>query len=185
MSSSSPPSTDPARAPSRTTRWVDRLLWIAASIAFLIALWPKKSALPTGTPAPPLELSLVGEPGNWTLQTPRERPLLIEAFASWCTACRRSNQTLQALVGPESEGRLDVLAVSVDDSPEEAARAKQNWPIPARVAHDTRGEFSRLYKIQVLPTYILIDEQGVIQDVHPGTAGATALRRWLRESPAP
>lgn len=171
LSSSSP-------KPSRLGKWLDYLLWGAGIAILVIALWPKDSGPSVGAPASSFELPLVGAQGSFSHEGPRDKPLLVEAFASWCGACRRSNGLISSL--GEANEQLDVVAVSVDDNPAAALNAKRSWPIDVPVLHDRDGSFQRNYRVQVLPTFILIGKGGEIQDVTVGRVGATDLRRWLR-----
>lgn len=163
-------------------RLVDRLLFALLAGVIVFALWPKKSSLTLGELAPEVRLPLLGTQEPIELSSCGGRPLLIEAFASWCTACRRSNATLHALENAARSGAIDIVAVSVDDEPENAESAQKSWPIPVPVLHDTSGEFSRRYQIRTLPSYILLDADGRIRDVTIGIAGTTDIRRWLREA---
>lgn len=186
------------RERSRASVWMDRGFWALAILAIGYAVWPKSSGPGVGKPAPILELPVVahpvdvlsrGAPGNATSEVaPGEthrlaadgtKPLLIEAFASWCGACRNSNSHASALREAEARGRIDVVAVSVDDDIESARQARDSWPIPLRVLHDDSGQFSRRFGVRVLPTYILVRPDGVVEDVTVGTPGALALRKWL------
>jgi hypothetical protein len=73
------------------------------------------------------------------------------------------------------------VAVSVDDSPAEALMAKNEWPIDVDVLHDTTGRFARDYRVDVLPTYILVGVDGTVKRVTSGAPGASDIRAWLRE----
>lgn len=79
-------------------------------------------------------------------------------------------------------GRLDVVAVSLDDDAADAQEAARTWPIQVPVLHDVRGQFARKYQVDVLPTYILVDTEGRVSHVRSGTAGASDLRTWLHQT---
>jgi thiol-disulfide isomerase/thioredoxin len=109
---------------------------------------------------------------------PGEKPLLIEVFASWCETCRRAAPGVSQVYRQHSQ-EVDFVAVSVDDLPDAAAGAKQSWPIPYPVAHDANRAFSRAYGIKVLPTFILIGQDGLIKKVHHGAASSSRLEGWI------
>jgi thiol-disulfide isomerase/thioredoxin len=179
-------SPEPARSPARVwfSRAVDVVLWVAVAGVLLLAFLPKNSGPTVGTRAAAHQLDLVGEAGTRAIPGKLERPLLIEAFASWCGACRRNSGILTDLERARSDGKLDVIAVSVDDSKSAALSAKEEWPIVTDVVHDESGHFARDYKVDVLPTYILIGVDGTIQRVTAGSPGASDIRAWLRASEA-
>lgn len=175
----------PKESPRSSTRiWfsrvVDVALWLAVAGVLLLAFMPKNSGPAVGTPAAAHELALVGEAGSRAIPGKLERPLLIEAFASWCGACRRNSGVLSDLEEARKGGKLDVIAVSLDESKSDALSAKQEWPIVTDVVHDSSGHFARDYKVDVLPTYILVGVDGTIARVTAGSPGASDIRAWLR-----
>lgn len=162
---------------------VDIALWAAVLGVITLAILPKNSGPDVGQPASSLELPLVGHPGHTRiLPGDGSRPLLIEAFASWCGACRRNSGILNDLNAAQEEGRLDVVAVSVDDHERKALEAKNQWPISVDVLHDADGKFARNYRVEVLPTYILIGTDGKVKRVTSGSPGASDIRAWLSAS---
>lgn len=161
------------------SKWVERVLWVAALGVLLKLAWPARSGMEVGSEAPTMTLRRVNAAGSMQLGGPRDKPLLIEVFASWCGACRSANPSLSPLTRAAEQGRLDVVAVSVDDFAEAAANAARTWPIRVPVLHDRTGQFARGYQVRVLPTFILVDRQGRISDVSSGVPGAGDFRRWL------
>jgi thiol-disulfide isomerase/thioredoxin len=161
------------------SRLLDRLLWIAAIAIVIIALWPKDSGPMVGARGAPFSAPLVGTGETFEYSGKSERPLLIEAFASWCGACRRSSPLLESVGEAAREGKLDVIAISVDDEAQAALSAKRQWPITLPVAHDRDGSFQRAYDVRVLPTFILLNRDGSVAHVAAGPPGASDLRRWL------
>jgi cytochrome c biogenesis protein CcmG, thiol:disulfide interchange protein DsbE len=153
-------------------------LWLLAVGLFLYALRPRPSGPEVGSRPESVQLQTLD--GVLERLEPQGKPLLVEAFASWCVACRRSSSTLTAIDSLGKKHALDVVAVSVDSDVEKARGAAESWPIRARVMHDPSGDFSRQFSIQVLPTYILIAADGTVQSVHAGVADATTFRTWLQ-----
>lgn len=159
--------------------WLDAGLVLLALVGLFYLIRQKDSGPPTGQRAQPFDLPLVGEAGRGVFTGARERPLLVEAFASWCTACQRSGSIVEGLEAATRRGQLDILLVSVDDTEQAALAAKRSWPIELPVAFDERGAFQRAYRISALPTYILIGADGQVLDVSSGPPGASTVRRWL------
>jgi thiol-disulfide isomerase/thioredoxin len=160
-------------------RLLDAALWLAALGVLAFALWPRSSGPTVGTPGAPFALPVLGASAPFEHSGARERPLLIEVFASWCSACQRSSSVLDAL-GEAADGKkLDVVAVSVDDDASAASAAQRSWPIRVPVLHDERGAFQRAYGVSVLPTYILLGADGRVLETTAGAPGASDIRRWL------
>lgn len=177
----------PRQVPSSAMRdqgskFFDFLLWGVALALLGIALWPRASGPVEGSRAPLVKVAELEGHGLHALK-PKGKPLLVAAFASWCGACRRSNGSLDAIHRLADRAGLEVVAVSVDRDIDDARRAKAEWPIEAPVFFDARGAFASAYSIDVLPTYILIDKDGVVQDVRSGVADALTFRTWLRANP--
>ena len=68
----------------------------------------------------------------------------------------------------------------VDDDPALAARTIKSWGIPYDVVLDD-GSVSRSYKVEMLPTLVLIDEAGVVRRVSTGAPSRAQLEKWLTE----
>jgi thiol-disulfide isomerase/thioredoxin len=166
------------------SRIIDIALWLAVLGVLSLALFPKKSGPEIGRDAVAHVLPVVGDASasSRTIPGKLERPLLIEAFASWCGACQRTSGILSDLKGAQDEGKLDVVAVSVDDNIQKALSAKNGWQIPVDVLHDESGKFARDYRVDVLPTFILVGVDGTVKRVTSGSPGASDIRAWLRES---
>lgn len=164
----------PSVARTTTRRgWLEAGLWIAGAGTILFLLRPSASGPKVGSQVALPSLVSLESGERVALGTPG-RPVLIEVFASWCTACRRSSAMLSEL----KNGPLDFVMVSVDERIEDARKAKASWPITARVLHDSRGELHRKFDIRMLPTFVLLDEQGVVKRVTNGTPGALDLHAY-------
>lgn len=160
-------------------------LYVLAALALLWLTRSKGGPAP-GAEAPGFDLPIVARASGsgaittskrWALDDHKGKPLLIEVFASWCGTCQRSAPTL-ADAHQKYGDQLEFLGVSMDDTVEAAARAKQRWHIPYAVAHDDRGVFARAYKIRVLPTFVLLDQDGRIAEVSTGAPSSALVAKW-------
>jgi peroxiredoxin len=130
-----------------------------------------------GSQAAPFDLRLAGA-GRVSLAAQHGKPLLMEVFASWCSACKRSSPRLIEAWRAHHGENVTFLAVSVDDDPGAASRIKSEWQIPFDVAIDD-GSVSRGYGISMLPTLIYIDEQGTVRHSAAGVASRSEIDDWL------
>jgi len=172
--------TEQEAARTRLGRWVDGLLVVFALGLLVYLTYGRESGPSEQAKATSFDLPLLGSAGRFRFDGPRERPLLVEAFASWCGACRRSAPTIDGLRDAVESGQLDILLVSVDESASAARSARRSWPIVLPVAFDERGTFQRAYHISVLPTFVLIGTDGRVLDVSSGPPGGHTIRKWLR-----
>lgn len=164
--------------------YVRYALFFAAAVALAMLLFPRRGGPEVGKAAQPFELALVNRDARFTLAEAKGQPVLVEAFASWCAACRSAAPTLAAAAQATRARPVHFIGVSVDDSPEQARRAKEGWQIPYDVALDD-GSFSRAYGVRLLPTFVLIDAEGRVRHVSTGRPSASELEGWLADVGAP
>jgi thiol-disulfide isomerase/thioredoxin len=133
-----------------------------------------------GTAAAAFDLPLIGEPGRVSLAAQHGKPVLMEVFASWCSACKRTSPRMVEAWRAHHNGDVTFLAVSVDEDPAAASHIKSDWKIPFAVAQDD-GSVSRNYGINMLPTLIYIDKNGTVRHASAGVASRSDLEDWLAE----
>ena len=163
-----------------SSRVFDVVVWVAIGVV-VVALVRRRSSGPSeGSVAPRINLPLVGATGRFDLEQVKGKPVVLEVFASWCGACRRSAPVLSEAFRAHSPNDVAFLGVSIDDSPDEAARAKATWGIPYDVAIDD-GSVSRGYKVSLLPTVVVIGRDGVVRHTTTGVPSRAELDRWIAE----
>jgi thiol-disulfide isomerase/thioredoxin len=120
-----------------------------------------------GHPAP--SFTLEGTDGkSYSVGGPREKPLLLNFWASWCGPCRQEAPELEQLYSKYRD-RLDIYAVNVTNSenPAQVRRFIADYSLTFPVLLDWTGEKSDLYGIRFLPTNFLIDRSGRIVAMLP------------------
>jgi thiol-disulfide isomerase/thioredoxin len=163
-----------------SSRVLDIVVWVAIA-GVVVALVRRRSSGPAeGSRAARIDLPLVGAEGRFDLEQAKGKPVVLEVFASWCGACRRSAPVLSAAFREHSANDVTFLGVSIDESPAEAARAKENWGIPYDVALDD-GSVSRGYHVSLLPTVVVIGRDGVVRHTTTGVPSRAELDRWIAE----
>ncbi|MBO2942587.1 TlpA family protein disulfide reductase [Paenibacillus sp. F411] len=112
----------------------------------------------------------------------REKALLINFWASWCEPCRQETPELIELARQYSE-ELDIYGINVTKyDVEKRARAfADEFNIPYPLLMDEEAEvFEALFKGQAFPTSVLIDRNGVIQEVLVGLPEPAELRKKVK-----
>lgn len=96
----------------------------------------------------------------------RDKPLLLNYWASWCGPCTYEAPHIQALF-EKYKDRIDIYGVNTtknDFFPDVKEMVKKfNLTFP--ILLDKEGTVTNLYNVQVLPTSYFIDKQGAIVDV--------------------
>jgi thiol-disulfide isomerase/thioredoxin len=150
---------------------------------------------PGSSDAPDVELvGLDGE--RQRLFEDRDGKTLVVAFASWC-GCRHDLPGWQAL-RDELAGQLDVVAVALDEAPEDVVPYAEVVDLPVLVDVDRR--FADTYDLLNVPTVVWVDEDrrvvrrpstefsdDTFRDFHGVASGPhlDAVRRWVREGEPP
>lgn len=163
------------------SRLLDFGLYAAIAVVAYGFLARKFSGPKEGAVAAAIDLPLAGDTkARFRLDDHRGKPVLIEVFASWCSACRRASPTLSEAFSRHGGKGVTFVGVSVDSSPEDAFRVKGDWNIPYDVVIDD-GRVSKAYGIEVLPTFVLVNREGRVQRVSTGAPSAGDVDRWLKE----
>ena len=111
----------------------------------------------------------------------------LDFWASWCAPCRQSfpwMQTMQDAYGAEG---LRVVAVNVDQYRADAEQFLAKFNPKFDVRFDPQGEVAARFKIQGMPTGVIIDRHGALRYTHigfrpmDGAAYEDQLRRVLAE----
>jgi len=163
-----------------SSRAIDWIVWAAIAVAVVVLVRRRSSGPAEGTRAPRFDLPLVGAEGRFDLDKVRGKPVVLEVFASWCGACRRSAPVLAEAFRSHSRNEVEFIGVSIDDSSVEAARAKEHWGIPYPVAVDD-GSVSRGYDVSLLPTVVVIGRDGVVRHTTTGVPSQAELSDWIAE----
>lgn len=136
----------------------------AASPADALGEAPLGEFIPTSPPLPAPAVAFADAAGNLVhLSDFGGKPVLVNLWATWCAPCRRempSLDRLQAKLG----AKLTVLAISEDRGGSETVQ-----PFIAKLGLksvkfylDPKSAVGRAFKVQGLPTSILIDAQGKV-----------------------
>jgi peroxiredoxin len=125
-----------------------------------------------GKPAP--DFKVVTTSGQTvTLQSFKNRVLVIDFFASWCIPCRTSVPHLVAMNNKFGKQGLQILGMSADDSERVlwafADGHRINYPL-AMAGESTQKDFG----IRSVPVMFIIDRNGRIDEVYIGFSNEIA-----------
>jgi len=118
-----------------------------------------------GEPAPDfVAVSLGGQPV--ALSDYRGRPVWINFWGAWCPPCRAELPDIQAAYQELQPRGLALLAVSLGDTPSEAADFAEKNGVTFTVLLDpNRTLTSAAYPIYNFPTHIFVDADGIVRKI--------------------
>jgi len=122
-------------------------------------------------PAPDFTLKSLGggQSGeNLKLSEFRGQVVLLNFWASWCGPCREEMPILNDVYEKYKDLGVVVLGVNVESDPSLGQTFLKKTPVTFPVLLDTDNSVSEAYGVDAMPTTILIDRDGVIQQRHKG-----------------
>ncbi len=126
-------------------------------------------------PAPDFAVQLTSTGKPTTLKEHRGKVIVLDFWATWCGPCRKSIPEMNALA--ERHQGEDFVLLGISD---EEATVLQGFtaktPLKYATATDTKRQANKDYKINALPTTVVIDQAGIIRDVFIGAGDLKALQ---------
>lgn len=139
-----------------------------AALALLLAL-PAGAAGPAaplaGREAPDFALRAVAG-SNVRLSEHRGEVVVVAFWGSRCDTCRPQLAALDRVFATYRSAGLRVLAVSVDDDQSRAIEFARSQKLGFPMLLDPAKSVSRSFRIESLPTAVLIDRGGTVRHVH-------------------
>lgn len=142
----------------------------------------------TNRPAPNCALSRLDTAEHYYLQRFKGQVVYVDFWASWCGPCLESFPFMNALDHDLKEKGLQVLAINLDENPDDAKAFLHRSPAQFIVAADTtQAQCAKDFGVKAMPSAFLLDRKGVIREIHygfrPGEAKAfrTKIEQLLAE----
>jgi thiol-disulfide isomerase/thioredoxin len=155
----------------------------ALAIAVALAAAPAAWAATTGEPAPPCSAATLDGGRALSIADYRGKVVYLDFWASWCAPCRDSFPFMNELQRDLASKGLQIVAVSVDKTVEEARRFLDRIPAQFTVVVDVAASCPAAYRLQGMPSSYVIDRSGVVRAVHVGfrNGDREEIRRQLVE----
>jgi peroxiredoxin len=142
--------------------------------------------------------TLSGPAPNFTLQSNagqqvslaslKGKVVMVNFWATWCVPCRQEMPHLEALYQRYESLGFELLAVNVEKNNAEGARKwLEETPVTFPVLFDPENQVTKLYKVQTMPSTVLIGRDGTMRFIHHGYKPGyeneyqTQVRALLRE----
>ena len=99
----------------------------------------------------------------------------VDFWASWCGPCRETFPFMNELQ-KEYKGKLNVLAISVDEKKSDALKFLKAFPADFNVSLDTTGVCPSAFKVKGMPSSYLISPEGKIVFTEVGFKKSSAKK---------
>mgnify|MGYP000661906855 CR=1 FL=1 len=161
---------------------------IALSALFGLAILPR--LMPPGgdfegQPAPDVTLPIAanGEPGGrMRLSDLRGKVVVLDFWATWCGPCQVQAPILDRVARRYEERGLVVLGINVDDPPELARSFATRKGLSYPILIDDEKRASALYRVDTLPSLVVIDRNGQIASYFSGIVDEGTLDEIIATS---
>lgn len=141
-----------------------------------------------GQPAPDVTLPVAAGaapdgPLQVTLSDLAGRVVVLDFWASWCTACRRATPILNDLHQAFADDDVVFYAVNVEPIDRQRVQAGHlSFGTEFPTLHDRAGTAQRRYAVEMLPTVVVVGRDGVVRWAMSGVPSASGLRKAISEA---
>jgi len=108
------------------------------------------------------------EGSNLRLEEYRGQVVLINFWASWCGPCRQEMPLLDRLHQRYVDTGFAVLGINVEGEVAPAQELIDKVPVTFPVLIDEGQLVSELYKLEAMPSTVVVDRDGVVRYIHRG-----------------
>lgn len=129
---------------------------------------PAVFAAEIGSKVPDCELSSINDKQRYTLQQFHGKVVYVDFWASWCPPCAKSFPFMNELHRDLKDSGLQMIAVNLDQTPEDAKTFLAKYPANFTVVADENEQCARDFDVKAMPSAYLVDRNGVIRHIHLG-----------------
>jgi peroxiredoxin len=137
-----------------------------------------QTGISQGQVAPDFSLETL-EGGKVSLSDYRGQIVLLNFWATWCAPCRAEIPAIEAVLEARQGQEFVVLGVNYQESRERVGPFAEELGMSYPILLDETGKVMQTYRAPGLPMSVLLDEQGVIQQRHPGLLTESQLEGYL------
>ncbi|WP_245942621.1 TlpA family protein disulfide reductase [Candidatus Colwellia aromaticivorans] len=94
--------------------------------------------------------------------------IYLDFWASWCGPCRKSFPWMNKIDAEYKQQGFSVISINLDANKDLAAKFLSETPASFTVIYDPKGKIAKHFKIQGMPSSMLIGRDGKIKSRHTG-----------------
>ena len=110
------------------------------------------------------------------------RVVVLDFWASWCAPCRAQTPVLERVARSIGSDKLLVLGVGTSDDRDSITRFLERKPNSYASVYDDDGMASSAYRVQALPTLVVIASDGMVRASMSGVVSERDLTRAVNEA---
>lgn len=88
--------------------------------------------------------------------------LVLNFWATWCPPCRQEMPELDKFA-QKYNGKVEFYAINIQEPAEKAVEFMDQNKYTMSVLSDTDGEVANVFRINAIPTTLVVDRQGIIK----------------------
>jgi len=158
------------------------LLAVAVILSAVLVAWSGKRGLgadPVGSMAPGFTLPLLDGEGEVSLSDLRGKVVVLNFWASWCTACKAEAKVLEAGWQKWRSRGVVFLGVDTQDSRRWGMEKEKEWGTTYRSVFDGDSRTKNRYGTTGIPETFFIDARGEITGKQIGAIDAVTLDEMI------
>ena len=161
----------------KVSGWILLAILMAVAAGSLPRAMAAKTGPAVGLTAPDFSLAdLNGKKTDLKQFTAKSKATLLNFWATWCPPCRAEIPELVAFYKAYAGRGVTVVAVNLQQSPNEVREFARKNGMRFPVLTDTAGSVGNLYQIYAIPTTFILDRNGKIRDKIEGSTTGEVLR---------
>ncbi len=136
-------------------------------------------------------ISLDGKPISLSELCAGSNLVYLDFWASWCSSCAHSFEFLNAWQEEFGARGLKVVAINLDENPEEASAFLAKYPVRFTIVLDPDQNCAKTFNPPGMPFAYIIDAKGQIRERHLGFRAEEAdaikakIQKLLAEAAGP
>lgn len=125
-------------------------------------------ALEVGNQSPTCQATFLDDGQPFSLDRYKNKVLYVDFWATWCPPCKKSIPFLNQLRNELVDKGFEIIAINVDENPDDTKRFLKKYPVDYVVAMDPAGNCPTAYNVMAMPSSYFVDRQGIVRRIHLG-----------------